>query len=236
MATDPAAARRPVVTISAPYGTGGSVIGPRLAERLEVPFVDRAIPVSVSRRLDIPVEEAVGYEESSQDRLTRWAAYFAPAVQLFGGMAIGEQALHPDQAFRDATEEALREHAAAGAVILGRAGAIVLRDVPGALHVRLSGTRDRRLQIAMQLLGSDRETAEREMHASDLARETYVKDWYRADPADPTLYHLVIDSTRLPMGCCLELILTAISSAARATSGPGGPPRQTGGDPGSGSA
>ncbi len=236
MASDPAAARRAVVTISAPYGTGGSVIGPRLAERLEVPFVDRAIPVSVSRRLDIPVEDAVGREESSQDRLTRWAAYFAPAVQLFGGMAIGEHALHPDQAFRDATEEALREYAAAGAVILGRAGAIVLRDLPGAVHVRLSGTRERRLQIAMRLLGSDRETAEREMRASDLARETYVKDWYHADPADPTLYHLVIDSTQLPMACCLELIRTAAGSGARATSGPGEPPRQADGDPGSGSA
>lgn len=232
MASGPAAAHPPVVTISAPYGTGGSVIGPRLAERLKVPFVDRAIPVSVSRRLDIPVEDAASQEESPQDRLTRWAAYFAPAVQLFGGMAIGEPALHLDQAFRDATEEALREHAAAGAVILGRAGAIVLRDIPGAIHVRLSGTRERRLQIAMALLGTDRQTAEGEMRASDLARESYVKDWYRADPADPTLYHLVIDSTQLPMACCLELILTAVRSGARAIGDPGGPSRRTSGHPG----
>jgi cytidylate kinase len=214
MAPEPVTAAHPVVTISAPYGTGGSTIGPGLAERLNVPFVDRAIPVSVSRRLAIPLEDAIGREESPHDRLTRWAAYLAPAVQLFGGVAIGEQAYHDGQAFRDATEQALREHAAAGAVILGRAGAIVLRGVPHAVHVRLSGSRERRLELGMRLTGADRDTAEREMRASDLARESYVRDWYRVDPADPSLYHLVIDSTQLPLECCLELIVTAVRARA----------------------
>ena len=40
-----------VVTISAPYGAGGAYVGPRLAERVEVPFVDRAIPNEVAQRL-----------------------------------------------------------------------------------------------------------------------------------------------------------------------------------------
>jgi Cytidylate kinase-like family len=32
---------KPLVTISAAYGTGGSLVGPRLADRLGVPFLDR---------------------------------------------------------------------------------------------------------------------------------------------------------------------------------------------------
>ncbi len=219
MASDPAIKPRPVVTISAPYGTGGSVIGPQLAERLGVPFVDRAIPISVSRRLDIPLEDAISREEVAHDTLTRWAAYFAPAVQLFGGMAI-EPGQHDDEAFRRATEEALREHAAEGAVILGRAGAIVLRSAPRTLHVRLTGPVERRVELSMRLTGVDRQTTERELRASDLAREAYVKDWYRADPADPSHYHLVIDSTLVPLGCALELILIAVDAAIRSTSGP----------------
>jgi hypothetical protein len=39
-----------------------------------------------------------------------------------------------DEAFRLATEQVLREHARMGGVILGRAGAVVLRDLAGALH------------------------------------------------------------------------------------------------------
>lgn len=210
----------PLVTISAPYGAGGSVVGPRLAERLGVPFVDRAIPVSVSRRLEIPLDEAITHEQLPRDTLSRWAAYFAPAVQLFGGTLTGEEPVLEDEAFRVATEEALREHAQSGAVILGRAGAIVLRDISGALHVRLSAPRERRIEQAMRLSGVDRDMAERELRSSDLAREAYVKEWYRVDPGDPRHYHLVIDSTRIALDCCVELIATAASGGRAATDGP----------------
>ena len=47
-----------VVTISASYGAGGAYVGPKLAERLGVPFVDRAIPNEVAQRLAVPLTEA----------------------------------------------------------------------------------------------------------------------------------------------------------------------------------
>ena len=37
----------------------------------------------------------------------------------------------------------------------------------------------------------------------------YVRRLYRCDPADPSLYHLVIDSTAIPLDTVIELILTA---------------------------
>ena len=38
----------PLVTVSATYGTGGSVIAPRLADALGVPFLDRLISADMS--------------------------------------------------------------------------------------------------------------------------------------------------------------------------------------------
>ena len=43
-----------LVTISAAYGAGGSLVGPRVAERLGVRFLDRASPVSVADHLEVP--------------------------------------------------------------------------------------------------------------------------------------------------------------------------------------
>ena len=37
-----------VVTISGSFGAGGSVIGPAVADRLGIPFVDRVIPIEVA--------------------------------------------------------------------------------------------------------------------------------------------------------------------------------------------
>src|ERR1700734_192170 len=48
-----------VVAISAAYGTRSGQIGPALAERLGVPFVDRAIAHRVAGRLDVSIDEAV---------------------------------------------------------------------------------------------------------------------------------------------------------------------------------
>ena len=42
-----------VVTISATYGAGGALVGPEVADRLGVPFVDRAVPVAVANDLGI---------------------------------------------------------------------------------------------------------------------------------------------------------------------------------------
>ena len=54
-----------LVTLSAPYGAGGSQVGPEVAERLDVPFVDRAIPTAVAERLAVPLRDAVDRDEPS---------------------------------------------------------------------------------------------------------------------------------------------------------------------------
>lgn len=208
-----------LVTISAPYGAGGSIVGRELADRLDVSFVDRAIPVAVSRRLDIPVDQVLGQEEAPQTGLSRWMAAFAPAVLMVGGSPASVLTPADEASFRDTTEVVSREYAADGAVILGRAGAIVLRDAPHALHVRLDAPREQRILQAMRLGSLDRQAAEREMHSSDSAREGYVKHWYRADPRDPRHYHLILDSTSITLEGCIELITLALSHQAPAAEG-----------------
>lgn len=207
-------AHPPLVTISASYGTGGSVIGPRLAQRLGVPFVDRAIPVAVAERLEIGVEEAVAREDVPPATFGRWLTQFAPAVQLFAGAVVAHQSpAGDDEAFRLATEAVLREVAdgGRGGVILGRAAAVVLRDAPGAMHVRLHGPERARLRQAMSIRNVDEATAAQEMGSTDPAREAYVRHWYRVDARDPAFYHLVLDSTALELDGCVELIAQALA-------------------------
>ncbi len=207
-----------VITISASYGAGGSVVGPLLAERLGVPFVDRAIPRAVSARLTVPLDEALIHEELPHTTLGRLMAHIAPAVQMFAGASVPAEArVLEDEAFRAATEQVLFEFAATGGVILGRAGAVVLREVRHVLRVRLDGPPERRILQAMRREGSERATAEHEMRTADLSREAYVRHWYRVDPRDPNHYHLVIDSTSIELDACVELIALASASLAAST-------------------
>ncbi len=204
-----------LVTISAAYGAGGSLVGPRLADRLCVRFLDRAIPVSVADQLEVP-RDGLSQLAVPRDVFRRWLPRFAPAAHVFAGTATrDESTTMTEDEFRLATERVLHEYSEAGAVILGRAAAVVLRAEPGALHVRLDGPPDRRIGQAMVVLRVDRPTAERELKVADRARETYVERWYGVDPRDPRCYDLVIDSTRVNVDSCVELIALAANQRAR---------------------
>ena len=202
-----------VVTISASYGAGGSQVGPRLAERLDLPFLDRAIPTAVAERLAVPLADALAHDEAVRSVLERLLLRFAPAAQTFAGSTPAPELLD-ERSYLRCTEDVIRERAARGCVILGRAAAIVLRDAPDALHVRLDGPPERRLAQAMKLEGVDRETAERHMRETDRARETYVQQFYGCDARAAEHYHLVIDSTVVDLDTCVELI--AMAAPARA--------------------
>ncbi len=203
-----------IVTVSAAYGAGGGVIGPQLAERLGVQFLDRAIPSEVANRLAIPLDEAAARDESIGGLLSRVALSLAPIGLAFGAEA--EPDTVDDGAYRRTTETIIREHAAhSDLVVLGRAGALVLRDDPRALHVRLIGPREKRIEQATRLSGDDRQTIEQRLDETDRAREAYVRHFYHHDPRDPELYHLTIDSTAIPLETVVELIVQAVHSRTR---------------------
>jgi cytidylate kinase len=199
-----------VVTLSAPYGAGGSEVGPEVADRLGVQFVDRAIPTDVAERLAVPLREAVERDEAIGGWFTRALLSFGQVGPVLAGAAPPPGVMLNPDAFCEATEQVLRERAAGtGAVILGRAGALVLRDHPSALHVRLTGPRDALIEQGMLLEGVDRATAERHADETDRAREAYVRHFYRCDARDAALYHLVIDSTAIPLSACADLVVEA---------------------------
>jgi cytidylate kinase len=98
-------------------------------------------------------------------------------------------------------------------VILGRAAAVVLGKDRG-FHVRLDGPPERRVAQGAVVEGISEEQARERLRAADKARTAYVRRLYRTDPADPALYHLVIDSTALPLEVVTELVLAAARAHA----------------------
>jgi cytidylate kinase len=99
-----------------------------------------------------------------------------------------------------------------GAVILGRAASVVLAGHPRALHVRLDGPKERRIARAIAIERIDQATARARLEETDRARARYLDRLYDRNPADSRLYHLIIDSTVLTAGDCVEIITIAASA------------------------
>ncbi len=198
-----------VVTVSASYGAGGADIAPAVAARLGLPFHDRAIPVQVASRLGVPVEEAEANDETVVRGLWRLVASLGTMPDPVGGV-LPTSTLPDERSYREQTERVLGEIAAgAGGVVLGRAAAMVLGDRPDVLHVRLDGRRERRLAAAVAHSGRPEKEVARLMATNDRAREAYVRQFYRCDPAAAEHYHLVVDSTRLPHEAVVDLVVLA---------------------------
>ncbi len=205
-----------LVAVSAAYGAAGSHIAPAAAQRLGVPFVDRAIPLAVADRLDVSVEDALAHEERSGGSLLE------RLLSGFHGADIGAPAPLPADVvraedFHHASREVLLAQAATGeGVILGRGAVAALRGDPRVLRVRLTGPVQRRIEQAVRLGAPDRETAERALRQLDRAHADYLRQFYDVDIDDPALYHLIIDATAFPPEIVVDLIATAaVELAAR---------------------
>jgi cytidylate kinase len=197
-----------VVTISASFGAAGSVVGPAVADQLDLPFVDRALPLAVSRRLGWPLEDLLARDERPPSLLERLFGGLAGS-EAVAGLAEPAAATLTDHDYCAATGQVLRELAdSSGGVVLGRAAALVLAGHPDALHVRLDGDRDARVARVAADTDGDLDAAGRELDRTDRDREGYVRHFYKADARDPRHYHLVIDSTVVPLTVCAELIVT----------------------------
>jgi cytidylate kinase len=199
-----------VVTLSASYGAHGDRIGRALAERLDLPFVDRAIPAAAARQLALlPADVAESLDERAPSRWARMASGFALADPLVGlGYGSGEAAETPEQ-LRSTTEARLRKVAdTTGAVILGRGGMVVLGNRPDVLCVRLDGPVEARIaQVVAQ--GVDEASARQGQQDVDRARDAYARIFFHVPPNDPRLYHVILDSTVLSVEACVDIIVRA---------------------------
>jgi cytidylate kinase len=199
------------VTIAATYGAGGSVIGPAVARRLKVPFVDRAISPALAEKIHKPLMAALANDSEGTGAVGR----LLNRALSFSGLLVGvpmapeELGVRSDVAHTEVAIRRLSE--TGGAVILGRGGVFVLKGRPGVFHVRVDGDVEARRRAAMKRKGLDYKTASRVQHETDQARRAYITHFYPRAGAweDPRHYHMVLDSTTIPLETCVELITRA---------------------------
>lgn len=196
-----------LVTISATYGAGGSVVAPALASRLGVPFVDRlVVPSAVHQSSEGLAEDE--REDSWLQRLIAGAARLPPVIGV--SLPPPPDGLTDEDRFRTENERLVCHLLeTTGGVVLGRGAAAFLGRAQGCFHVRLDGPLDARVKQAIGIEGISEGEARRRQAETDRTRALYVRRFYDRDNADPALYHLVIDSTTLPLPGCVDLIAAA---------------------------
>jgi cytidylate kinase len=76
------------------------------------------------------------------------------------------------------------------------------------LCVRLDGPVEARI-AHMVAEGTDEIAARQAQRDLDRTREAFARIFYNVHQDDPRLYHLILDTSALPVASCIEIIVTA---------------------------
>jgi len=112
------------------------------------------------------------------------------------------------------TQHVIQEAARSGnVVIVGRGGAYLLRDFPGALHVFLRASEAVRARAIMERLKiTSEDEARRRVKQTDENWTAYIKQVYGHDRTHPAHYDMVLDTGRLNYQATVDAILAALSA------------------------
>jgi cytidylate kinase len=218
----------PIVTIARTFGSGGTPVGLELARRMDAEFLDRNIVAHVAERAGLSEDEARGYDEQLPSVWQRVASALASGATELGIPPIPSDEVAPGIAVHERlarlTLAVIQEAAARGnAVIVGRGGAFVLRDHPGALHVQLHAplaVRARNLLTHIEEIPPDARPDEASMRelcrTIDARRADYIRRVYNHDWLDPRHYDLYIDTSRFSFDGVADMIELAVARIAGA--------------------
>lgn len=209
----------PIVTVSREYGAGGLAVGHRTAELLGAEFLDSALIGEVARRLGLPEDAVKRWDERREGlilRLLRALETAHPEYAVGGELTLQarEPLPDPERIGRLFREVILEEARGGSAVIVGRGGAFVLADWPGALHVRLVAPRAARLARILARSELATAEAERRLDVYDKERADYLRHEFGVDWTDPLHYGLLLNTAALGDEACARLIAAAATAAA----------------------
>jgi cytidylate kinase len=101
-------------------------------------------------------------------------------------------------------------------VIVGRAGQVILQDVPGVLHIRVIAPREVRIARLAEDQKLSMETATAMVERSDRMRTEYLKRYYHTDVNNPQLYDLMINMNHLSITAAAGLVCSLVATSEHA--------------------
>lgn len=191
-----------LVCISREAGSGGGLIGRKVAERLNWRYYNREILETIAQRMGISIEEAETFDELPPTRMQAWA------------LPVLEERYAPHETYLDHLEKLVDSIGREGsAVIIGRGAGFCLPR-GWILSVRIVAPLEERAARLAERLGVSVRTARQAAIDLDRRRDRFARLQLNVDPHDPHHYDLALNSLTLGLDLAAQLIVNAIEAGA----------------------
>ncbi|MDE6658192.1 MAG: cytidylate kinase-like family protein [Oscillospiraceae bacterium] len=199
--------KNPIITIEREYGSGGSVIGKLVAEKLGIPFYNHEILEMASEKLGVPVTKLVGAEESSPKSFL-----YTLLLNSNPARTMGDNLPVSDKIYITETQ-IIKELAQQGScVIVGRCANWILRDNPYKFGVFAYAPKAFRMQYAQDTYHVPAKDIDTLLAKTDSRREKFYNintggNWY-----DKGNYALCLNTGKLGIDGAVNLIVNAVQN------------------------
>jgi len=205
-----------VITINRELGSGGRTVGRMLAEKLDVPFYDKAVIKALQEKYHLTTAEI----ERLKGRKHSWWADVERILKIDAGLGSNyylpqngdaPDLLTTDEMFK--TETLILQDLAVekSCVVAGRSGFFVFRDHPNHLNIFIQASMDYRVERIMRKQNITEDEARKTIEQVDKMRENYVKKYTGTSRYDTRNYQLVISMDDLTEDDAAEIIMDYIN-------------------------
>lgn len=189
-----------VITLSREYGSGGVIIGEKLAAKLGYDLFHREIIQEMAQSANI------------SDRIVRTLDEKGLSVlEESISSIVNERHLWPDQFLRHLMRVIGTIGKHGRAVIVGR-GANFILPAEKILRIRVICPLPIRIANIAKRLGISEGEAHKQVLRTDADRRSFVRKYFYADISDPLLYDVVINTGRINYDTAVESIVAGLKT------------------------
>lgn len=183
-----------IISISREFGSGGHVIGEKIANDLGLPLIDRNMLDDIAKEKNVQIEYLEKYDEKPRKVMTsrRVGAYSNSLEEIVADMQF----------------DYLRNRADSGEsfVVIGRCAETVLADREGLIKVFVLGDNECKIKRVMERYELSNAEAIMKMGRHDRKRKRYHNRHSDFKWGDSRGYDLCINSSRLGIDKTAELL------------------------------
>lgn len=186
-----------IITISRQYGSGGKLIGERLARSLGIPCYDKVFLENIAKKLGV---SGAFFRDENRGENGLYEVGSHSVLSAVTSLTVNNEVYENAAAL-------IREIAAKeSAVIVGRCGDYVLRDHPNVLSLFVYAKKSDRLQRGIEMYHLDPKDAEETLLRYDRKRANFYEFYTDRKWGSVTNYSMMINTSSMEIDQCVRYL------------------------------
>ncbi|MCX7771076.1 MAG: cytidylate kinase family protein [Proteobacteria bacterium] len=184
-----------IITISRPYGSGGTLFAHELANKLNYTYIDKNYCSIVGDEVKHCLTYFGQEEEESPELIAR-------ITEL-----MSNKSFYKINLYLTIYSLALKNNV----IFVGRGSNIILDGIPNVLSLQIVGNIEDRVKAISEVKNLSYDDALKLINKMDNEKKKFIEYYFDKNIFDPTLYHFVINLSHIPLKNAVETIETYVN-------------------------